>query len=155
DGRTAVIDGHSHAPASVSPERLRPQEQRRGHRACTVPSTPATLAYVQERYGTLPAARVLEPAIRLAEAGYAATQRQQRERRWCRGAPASAPAAGRFFLKAGRPLPAGAVLRQKELAATLRRLARLGVNDFYRGGIARAIAADMREHGGFLKFDDL
>src|SRR5262245_2825740 len=62
-GRTVFIDGQSYAPAAVSPKTVARTAQRRGHRACTVFTTPATLAYAQERYGKLSLPQALEPAI--------------------------------------------------------------------------------------------
>src|SRR5262249_28328746 len=53
EGDLRVIDGHSSAPAAVSPETVSPQQQRVGHRACAIPSTPRTLAYAQRKYGLL------------------------------------------------------------------------------------------------------
>src|SRR5262245_15817243 len=46
-----VIDGHSYAPAAVSLETVAKRQQSIGHRACTVPSTPATQDYTQRKYG--------------------------------------------------------------------------------------------------------
>ena len=62
DGRMLVVDGHSRAPAAVSRSRVSHEDQQRGFRACTIPSTPATLDYAQRRYGVLPRATVMEPA---------------------------------------------------------------------------------------------
>jgi gamma-glutamyltranspeptidase / glutathione hydrolase len=83
DGRVVVLDGHSRAPAAASRREISRVEQRRGHRATTVPTTVATLAHAQARFGSLPLARVLEPAIRLAEDGYGITPLQRRQLRWC------------------------------------------------------------------------
>ena len=60
-----------------------------------------------------------------------------------------------MFLRQGSPPPVGDIFRQPALAAALRRLATYGVEDFYRGTIARLIAEDMRAHGGLITEDDL
>jgi gamma-glutamyltranspeptidase/glutathione hydrolase len=153
-GRTIVIDGHSRAPAMVSTATVTREQQRRGYRATTVPTTPATLAYAQARYGAVPAARVLEPAIALADEGYAPSDLQRRQLRWCRAALARSPAAA-AFLEAEGAERAGRPFAQPRLAECLRRLARSGVEDFYRGQVARAIDADMRRHAGLLRLSDL
>src|SRR3974390_1153083 len=70
DGTTFIIDGHSYAPSGVSIDTVNERQQRVGHRACTVPSTPATLEYAQRKYGALSRAAVFEPAIQAAEEGY-------------------------------------------------------------------------------------
>src|SRR5436305_12239355 len=77
-GQVVAIDGHSRAPAGASTATVTRAQQRLGHRATTVPTTPGTLEPVHNRYGVLPAAQGLAPAIRLAEGGYASTPRQRR-----------------------------------------------------------------------------
>lgn len=155
DGRAIIIDGHSYAPASTSRKRVTKKQQIKGYRACTIPSTPATLEHAQKRYGVLPQAKVMEPAIRLAEDGYAITKLQRRQMNWCLRDLVASSAAAKLFLKKDRPFRAGDIFRQKELAATLRRLADIGVQDFYQGEIARAIAEDMKNHGGLITEKDL
>jgi gamma-glutamyltranspeptidase/glutathione hydrolase len=155
NGRTVVIDGHSHAPAAVSLEQVSGRQQKRGHRACTIPSTPATLGFAQRRYGALPWGRVLEPAIQLAEEGYRITKLQHRQTRWCLDALRASSTTSHLFLKGRLPPTVGSLFRQKKLAVGLRRIAQYGTEDFYRGAIARSIAKDMQEHGGLLTRCDL
>jgi gamma-glutamyltranspeptidase/glutathione hydrolase len=155
DGRMVVVDGHSHAPAAASTSLVSREAQQRGHRACTIPSTPATLEHAHRRYGLLPRATVMEPAIRLAEEGYTITSLQRRQTKWCRKALLASAAASRLFLKDGHSPRIGEILQQKELAATLRRLADVGSADFYRGLTADAIAEDMAENGGLITKRDL
>jgi gamma-glutamyltranspeptidase / glutathione hydrolase len=154
NGITRVVDGHSHAPATASPAVITAPQQRAGYRATTVPSTPATLNYAQRRYGRLPAARLMQPAIRLAEEGYPITSLQYRQGVWL-AEKLRATSAGRLFLRDGNPLRIGEILRQPQLAATLRRLAARGTEDFYLGGIARLIAQDMQLNGGLITEADL
>jgi len=153
--RTVAIDGSSRAPHRTPPAELKKAERLRGHRATTVPSTPATLAYVNEQFGKLPWQQVVQPAIELAEEGSPVTELQRRltlrELEHLRAGTA-AP----FFLKDGKdPYEVGDVLKQPVLANTLRRLAEHGVQDFYSGEIARAFAADMERHDGLIRLDDL
>jgi gamma-glutamyltranspeptidase / glutathione hydrolase len=150
-----IIDGHSYAPASASLATVSPGQQRVGHRACTIPSTPATLAYAQRQHGRLPPSHVLAPAIRLAEEGYAITSLQQRQAGWVVGHLRASSTMSRFFLTNGQPRPPGYMFRQPQLAVTLRRMADQGVDDFYRGAIAWEIAEDMRRHGGLMTRKDL
>ncbi len=155
--RTFALDGSSRAPNRATADAFAdpPAERRRGHRATTVPSTPAVLDYVRAAYGTLPLADVLRPALRLADDGYEVSLLQHKLAR--REAPflRAGTAAPLFLRDGGRPYRAGDVFRQPALGATLRRLADHGVEDFYQGGIAAAIEADMRRHDGFLRRDDL
>jgi gamma-glutamyltranspeptidase/glutathione hydrolase len=154
-GRTFALDGSSRAPNRATPESLAKGERLRGYKATTVPSTPAVLRYVIERYGRLKLSRVLQPAIRLAEEGfevsllqYALTRRERRSLR-------SGSAAQFFLRERKRTYPAGSVFSQPVLAETLKRLAKRGVKDFYSGGIAGEICRDMQANGGLLHRDDL
>jgi gamma-glutamyltranspeptidase/glutathione hydrolase len=153
-GRVIVIDGHSRAPAAVSKTSVTRAQQRYGYRATTVPTTPLTLGHAQARFGRLALSDALEAAISLAEEGYEITRLQSRQLRWCAGRLLATPAAA-AFLRHGRGYRAGERFRQPKLAACLRRLAEHGVQDFYHGEIARAIARDMRRHGGLLELSDL
>jgi gamma-glutamyltranspeptidase/glutathione hydrolase len=154
-GRTSVVDGHSHAPAAVAAKQVSRIQQQKGYRACTIPSTPATLEFARKRYGALPRATVMEPAIHLAEHGYAVTKLQRRQMKWCLNALLASPATARLFLKKERPYGVGEIFRQKELAATLRRLSQVGVEDLYQGQIARAIVEDMTQNDGLITETDL
>ena len=154
-GKMIVVDGHSYAPAAVSKKQVSKRNQQKGYRACTIPSTPATLEFARKRYGVLPPAKVMEAAIRLAQDGYAITKLQRRQMSWClRYLLASSTTAG-LFLKKGRPFGVGDIFEQKKLAVTLRRLADIGAEDFYQGQIARAIAEDMTRNGGLITEKDL
>ena len=152
---TIALDGSSRAHSRALPDSLGSEERRRGHRASTVPSTPAVLQYAVERFGKLPLARVLEPAIRLARDGYPISQLQHsltiRELASLRGGTAA-----QFFLdEQGNPFPVGARFRQPVLAETFQRIATHGVQDLYQGEIAKQIVEDMNRHGGLIQADDL
>lgn len=154
-GRKFCLDGATRAPHRTPPGELERAEQLRGHRATTVPSTPAVLGHALKHYGTKPLAEVLAPSIRLAEDGYRISPLQhfltRRELKHLK-----AHSGGRFFLKGGTTLyPIGAIFRQPTLAATLRRLAKAGVEDFYQGEIARLIHEDMVANDGLIRDDDL
>jgi gamma-glutamyltranspeptidase/glutathione hydrolase len=154
-GQTVALDGSSRAPNRTSIEALSKLDRRVGYRATTVPSTPAVLRYVLEVYGKLRLARVLEPAIRLADEGYEVTVLQRalarRELKNLRKGTA-----GAIFLREGEKTHrVGTNFQQPALAATLRRLAKNGVKDFYSGEIAKKIHEDMVAHDGLIGLDDL
>src|SRR5271166_2220351 len=155
NGTAVVIDGHSYAPSGVSVDTVSEREQRVGHRACAVPSTAATLDYAQRKYGLLPRAAVFGPAIQAAEEGYAITPLQHRQAGWFGRQMQVSAGIAKLFLVNGAPPPVGYVLRQPELARTLRRLATEGAGDFYRGAIAQQIVDDMQRNGGLLDANDL
>jgi gamma-glutamyltranspeptidase / glutathione hydrolase len=115
------------------------------HRAAGVPGSVAGMWLAHSRFGSLPWPRLLAPAIRLAEQG------------WRIDARTAATFAGEkrnnfhdYFHGA-----AGELLVQKELAATLRRIAAQGPDGFYRGETARLIVAEMVRGGGLITLDDL
>ena len=155
NGRTFIIDGHSYAPSGVSIDTVTERQQRVGHRACAIPSTPATLEYAQRKYGVLPAAAVFGPAVEAAEGGYAITPLQHRQAGWFGRQMQVSAGIAKLFLVDGAPPPVGYQLRQPELARTLRRLATAGAGDFYRGEIAQQIVDDMQRNGGLLDANDL
>ncbi len=153
--RTFALDGSSRAPNRVPPGQVTEEERMTGHRATTVPSTPAVLEYVRRTYGTLPLERLLEPAVHLAHQGYPISELQHRLARRHLDRFKSGSAAS-FFLQGGeRPYPIGAVFKQPVLAETLRRIGEHGIEDFYTGEIAEAICKDMSGHDGYMHRDDL
>ena len=154
DGTNLVIDGHSHAPAKASLERISASQQASGYRACTIPSTPATLGFAQHEYGVLSPQRVLAPAVHLAEDGYPVSRLQRWQIKSCLAA-LRVTGSHRVFLEHGRLLREGQLLKQPALAATLHRLADAGCDDFYHGRLARSIARDMKAHGGLISRKDL
>ena len=153
--RTLALDGSSRAPHRAIPESLSKEEQRRGHRATTVPSTLATLTYAAETHGRLSFADLIAPAIRIAERGYLVSALQERLfRRELKHLRAGSAAP--LFLKDGRrPYVKGELLKQPVLAKTLRRLRSAGPEDFYTGRIAKHIHDDMQQNDGLLHLDDL
>jgi gamma-glutamyltranspeptidase/glutathione hydrolase len=156
EGKTIAMDGSSRAPSRAVTELFQTRKQRLyGHAASTVPSTPATLGYALEQYGTMTLAQVLDPVIALAEGGYQITRLQQKLQMRERNALRQRNG-GMFFLKNGeRSFPAGTVFRQPVLAKTLRRFADKGIEDFYLGEMADIIHRDMEEHNGLIQRDDL
>jgi len=157
DGRVLAIDGSSRAPSLAHVSGLYKNDRSYGYRATTVPSTPATLWYVNKTYGELPWETIVEPAIRLAEEGYKITPLQHRlQKRELKNFDKVDSQSGKnYFLKDGKPYSPGDIFRQPDLARVLTTLAEKGVKEFYLGMIAKQIDADMREHGGLLRYEDL
>ncbi len=153
--RTFVLDGSSFAPHRVVPGSLTAYQRKRGYLAATVPTTPRTLEYALKKYGRLPLAEVMQPAVNLAEKGYPVSELQRaltrRERHALR-----THSGGSFFLKEGRKsYRVGEIFHQPVLANTLRQLVDKGVDDFYTGEIAQLIHKDMERNGGLIRLDDL
>ncbi len=123
-----------------------------GYRAVGVPGSVAGLAFAEKKYGNLGLARVMAPAIRLASDGFMLSAEEAAELH--DEGLAKFPESARIFQRNGRFYTAGDTFRQPELAATLRRLAD-DPQDFYRGEIAKKLAADMQAHGGLITKADL
>jgi gamma-glutamyltranspeptidase/glutathione hydrolase len=145
--RVTSFDGRESAPASATPGMfLDASGAPRGHfdaipggLSVGVPGVVAMLELAHKKYGRLPWATLFAPAIRLAANGFpvghklAATIRQY-------SAMSNMPDIRRYFFHAdGTPLAEGEILRNPELAASLRVIARGGAKSFYTGPIAKAI----------------
>jgi gamma-glutamyltranspeptidase/glutathione hydrolase len=108
------------------------------------------------RWGTkLPRARLLEDAIHHAKAGIAVTDSQRRYTAAKWDELKDQPGFRAVFAPAGAPPATGSLLANPALAATLERLAEAGFDDFYRGDLARALAADLERAGSPVALADL
>ena len=103
----------------------------------------------------LPLARLLEDAVHHAREGIAVTRTQHENTVKKRDELEDVPGFADTFLGDGRPPAIGARFRQLRLAATLERLARSGLDDFYRGDLARAISRDLEKVRSPITLGDL
>lgn len=125
------------------------------HYAVGVPGTVAGMTHALSRWGSMPLARVMAPAIALADKGYpvsvtlAKTLDQEKKNmgRW--------PATQAVFWRNGAPLQTGQRLVQKDLAQSLRLISQQGAKAFYQGAIAQKIVAEMAPHANALSLQDL
>lgn len=118
----------------------------------------AVLGYLtlHQKYGRLPRATVMAPAIRLAKQGFWVTPKYRAMARVRQACLQRDPEATRIFLgKDGAVPEVGAIIQQPDLAKTLTAIARQGPSAFYRGRIAQAIATTVKRHGGVLSEEDL
>jgi gamma-glutamyltranspeptidase/glutathione hydrolase len=132
-----------------------PRRSLDGALAAAIPGTPAALVHVARKYGRLPLAQALAPAVRLARAGFAVTPlyRKWAERRLA--ALGATPASARVLLHEGEVPALGQAIRQHELAEVLVRLGNDQGEDFYRGNTARLLVAGVRAAGGIWTREDL
>lgn len=149
-----TLDGRETAPAAATQDRfLTPDGKPMGFmqavvggRSVGVPGTPRLLAEAHRRWGKLPWARLFEPAIRLAEGGFAISPRLAGLLAQERFLGTDPIARALFFEEDGTPKAAGTILRNPALAATLRTLAAQGADAFYSGPIAEDVATSVRGH---------
>jgi gamma-glutamyltranspeptidase/glutathione hydrolase len=133
-----------------------PQLSRYSHLASGVPGTVAGLAHAREAFGTMSWASLLEPAIRLAEAGFTVYPDLHESLQAMAGKDHFGEEARRVFLSSNGTAPeVGTLLRQPELANSLRQIAEEGPEAFYAGPIAEKIAKEMLAHGGLITEADL
>lgn len=160
NGRTTAIDFRETAPAKATRDMYLGKDgqptadSRVGYRAAGVPGTVAGFALAQRRYGRLKWADVVAPAVRLADQGFALTDYQARILKGSKALSGFAESR-RVFQRSGRPYTEGEILRQPDLAATLRRLMTKGPREFYEGQTATLIAQDMAASGGLITLSDL
>jgi gamma-glutamyltranspeptidase len=105
--------------------------------------------------GKLPLARLLEDAIRYAREGVTVTASQARATATHWAGLRAIPGFATVHLPGGAPIPAGGSFQQLHLAATLEQLARVGLDDFYRGALARSLAHELRQSGSPVSLSDL
>jgi gamma-glutamyltranspeptidase/glutathione hydrolase len=162
DGRKTFLDFRETAPLAATANmyldaagNVIPNASERGHKAVAVPGTVAGLELARAKYGTLPRTTLMAPAIRHAQMGYKLEQGDVDLLRTAtddlrQDAPSAA-----IFLKGGQPYVPGQTLVQKDLAATLRRIAAKGVDGFYKGPVAAAIVASSQAGKGLITQADL
>jgi gamma-glutamyltranspeptidase/glutathione hydrolase len=121
--------------------------------AVTVPGAVDGWCRLLEDHGTMPLARLLAPAVELAERGFVVAPRVSVD--WANGTRKfSGAGAKKNLLKKGKAPRAGEVMRFTALAATLQRIAKDGRDGFYRGPVAEDMVAELRALGGLHTMDD-
>src|SRR5216684_3772523 len=162
DGRATFLDYREVAPGKASRDmyikadgKLDEEASVIGYRSVAVPGTVAGLELALKTYGTMKLADVMAPAIRLAENGFPVSEILAREFAEEKPGLERFPLSRKIFLGDGQMLKPGATLRQSELAATLKRIAKNGAAEFYRGETARMLVDDMAKSGGLITLYDL
>ena len=123
--------------------------------AAGIPGLPAALVHLSNEYGRLPLGAVLAPAIRYAEEGFEVYPRLLMGLGFKREQMLTSPAAAEVFLPGGELPELGSMLRQPDLARTLRRLVERGIEGFYAGPVAEALIAAVQADGGLWTLEDL
>ena len=161
DGSVYSLDYRETAPAKatrlmyVGPDGNPTAQSWTGHLAVGVPGAVAGLAEAHRRFGKLPWAAVVEPAIRLARDGFVVDEYRHRSIGSDSARLARFPGSAAQFLPGGRaPLP-GTTWTQTDLARTLATVRDSGARGFYAGRVADLIVAEMRHGGGILTKRDL
>src|SRR5712664_3478300 len=161
-GKTTFFDYREVAPGKATRDmyigkdgKLDEEASVIGYRSVAVPGTVAGLALALKAYGSMKLADVMAPAIRLADNGFPVSKRLAHEFEAERPALQRFAFSRRIFLNDGKMFRQEDTLRQPELAATLKRIARNGAAEFYSGETAHAIVDDMSRLGGLITLEDL
>ncbi len=177
EGDPVALDFREQSPLAATRDmylregKVVPELSREGWLSVATPGQVAGLIQAQKQWGTLPRARLLAPAIRLARGGFPVTPRYRVLAEKSLAKLRRDPEASRIFLvkekkKPGQATaavgpesfivpPLGHKVIQRDLARTLQRISKLGAAGFYKGPVAQAIARGAREGGGILSAEDL
>lgn len=157
-----VIDFRGIAPRAATPAMFVDNQGKErgiasyGYLAPSVPGSVAGLEHAHKKWGKLPWAKVVEPALRLARDGVKLTADEAFVFGWGRERLSNSVAGKATFYKPDGSLYAkDDVLKQPDLAWTLGEIQQGGAKAFYTGEIARRIVADMKANGGLITLDDL
>jgi gamma-glutamyltranspeptidase/glutathione hydrolase len=153
-GSLSTLDGRETAPAAVKPDLFIGRDGKPmpfmeavvGGRAVGVPGTMKLLETAHKSWGKLPWPRLFEPAIRLAEEGFAISPRLGGLLAKETALKNDPVARAYFYQEDGSPKPVGAILKNPAFAETLRVLAAGGADAFYEGRIAEDIIATVKGH---------
>ncbi len=162
DGKQVMLDARERAPAAATRDMyLDPADEfvrersMNGPLAAGIPGMAAALAYLAEHYGRLPLSQSLAPAIRLATDGFNVTPRYLRLIGFRKETLVTQPHAAAIFLGVDGKVELGEVIKQPDLANTLRLLGERGADGFYRGEIAARLVAGVVKGGGIWTEQDL
>ena len=161
DGRNTFINFREKAPLAAragmfvdAQGNVNHDRSENGYLGVGVPGTVMGLETARAKYGTLPRAQLLAPAIRLAEDGFVLTQGDADVLTDAAKSFRAQSNVAAIFLDHDAPLQAGQRLIQTQLAATLRSISKGGSNAFYHGAVPAAVAAASRANGGLLTSKD-
>ena len=154
-GRDVFLDARETSPESATPEAyldasgaLDADRARNGPWSAGIPGLPAALVELAHKYGKLPLETSLAPAIRAAREGFPVYARLEKGYASRRAVMERYAGTRAVYLADGDPPKVGEMLKQPDLARTLERLAKSGVDGFYRGDVAEKLLASVRAEGG-------
>ncbi|MEO6611755.1 MAG: gamma-glutamyltransferase [Chitinophagaceae bacterium] len=160
NGKLVSIDYREKAPGNArrdmyidSSGTARTDMSQDGHLASGVPGTVSGL-FACLKYAKLPFKKLIQPAIELAENGFAISEREAKGLNNLQGELLKYNTRTPVFVKATK-WQAGDTLVQKDLANTLKRIRDHGAAGFYEGETARLIVEEMKRGGGIITYDDL
>ncbi|NOQ77431.1 MAG: gamma-glutamyltransferase [Methylococcaceae bacterium] len=162
DGFETMIDGREKAPSAASKDMFLDQQgqvikglSRNSVLSAGIPGLPAAIVYLSEKYGRLPLAQVLQPAIRYAQQGFVIGERHRKLLKFRLAVLQNNAQAENIFLDDKKVPGNRAILRQIDLAYTLKQIAQFGRKGFYAGDIADKLLNAVQKAGGIWTAEDL
>ena len=156
-GQVEAVNGTGPAPRAATRETYLKDGgiPMKGIRSVSVPGIVDAWLLAHERYGTLKLADVFAPAISLCEEGFPVSHRLANGLKSENTRFAAEPDSRAIFTNDGHPIPAGQMLANPNLGATLKKIAKHGRDVFYKGEIAKAIGEFSSAYDGLLTAEDL
>ena len=159
DGSSGTLDYREQAPNAAHRDlyldeagNVIPNKSTIGGLAVGVPGTVAGTLEIHKKMGSLPLIDLIQPAINLAEKGYAITEKQARSFKKYRNLFIEVNGAETFY---GQAFEAGDILKNPALGKVLRAIASEGVKGFNSGWVADALVSRVKEAGGIITQQDL
>jgi gamma-glutamyltranspeptidase/glutathione hydrolase len=154
-GRAVVFNGTGPAPTAATPERYARGIPRIGPLSVSVPGSVAGLGMMHRKYGRLPWPELFTEAVTFARDGFGATCAYTHFAGEYRPTLLADPRTAATFLVDGEPPRLGVAIVQTDLARTLEEIAAEGAETFYRGRLARRLAAALAAAGSLVSAADL
>jgi gamma-glutamyltranspeptidase/glutathione hydrolase len=156
-GEVKFINGTAYAPQAATIDFYKskggiPDE---GPLSSSVPGAVGGATYAVQKYGTKSLADILAPAIEIADGGFPVSEALAGGIQSARAKLAKFPSSTKIYFRDGQPLQMGDIVKNPDLARTLRAIASGGAEPFYRGEIAKNTAAFMTANGGIISESDL
>lgn len=153
--RSVFINYYQQASEKINEVEYNPAVDNKSAKTILVPGTAAGLTSALEKFGTLPLSVVLAPAIKYAEEGFPLDETLSSIILDNNDLLQKYPSSARIYLPEGFPIQEGEILKQPELAGTLRAIALQGRKGFYEGPVAGEIVKCVTENGGMMTMNDL
>ena len=161
DGFETMLDGREKAPLSAHRDmyldakgNVIPKASIDGPLSAGIPGVPAALEHLSKKYGRLSLKQSLQPAIKYALNGFTVDEHYRRMVGFRLEALRASPAAAKIFLHNNEIPKLGYVVKQIDLANTLKAMAENGSAGFYRGEVAKKLLRGVKQDGGIWQEKD-
>jgi len=162
DHKQVMLDGRERAPLAAHRDMYLDEDgdvihglSMNGPLSAGIPGPVAAMVHLQKNYGSMPLTRLLRPAIEIADKGFTVDEVYQRLVRFRLLVLQKYPSSSDVLLKGDQVPELGSLIRQPDLANTLRSIARHGRSGFYAGDVADRLVVGNREAGGNWNLRDL